>query len=80
MTNLVEITQEYVELKGINPKPVFIAVNRLVDLCGSKSVEEYSRKDARVFVNSYKDVDLPQFSGPLINRVCSPFVCPHSAA
>ncbi len=56
MTNLVEITQEYVELKGINPKPVFIAVNRLVDLCGSKSVEEYSRKDARVFVDSYKDV------------------------
>jgi len=56
MTDLVEITQEYVELKGINPKPVFIAVNRLVDVCGSKTVEEYSRKDARVFVDSYKDV------------------------
>jgi len=56
MTNLVEITQEYVELKGINPKPVFIAVNRLVDVCGAKTVEEYSRKDARVFVDSYKDV------------------------
>ncbi len=56
MTNLVEITQEYVELKGINPKPVFIAVNRLVAVCGSKTVEEYSRRDARVFVDSYKDV------------------------
>ena len=44
MTDLVEITQEYVELKGINPKPVFIAVNRLVEVCGSKTVEEYSRK------------------------------------
>ena len=56
MTDLVEITQEYVELKGINPKPVFIAVNRLVEVCGSKTVEEYSRKDARDFVDSYKDV------------------------
>ena len=33
MTNLVEITQEYVDLKGINPKPVFIAVDRLVETC-----------------------------------------------
>ena len=24
--------------------------------------------------------DLPPFSGPLVNRVCSPFVCHHSAA
>ena len=24
--------------------------------------------------------DLPVFSGPLVNRVCSPFVCHHSAA
>ena len=56
MTDLVEITQEYVELKGINPKPVFIAVTRLVETCGSKSVEDYTRKDARVFVDSYKDV------------------------
>ena len=56
MTNLVEITQEYVELKDINPKPVFIAVNRLVEVCGSKTVEDYTRKDARVFVDSYKDV------------------------
>ncbi|WP_223296050.1 hypothetical protein [Thalassobium sp. R2A62] len=56
MTNLVEITQEYVELKGINPEPVFIAVNRLAAVCGSKTVEEYTRQDARVFVDSYKDV------------------------
>ncbi|WP_435229508.1 tyrosine-type recombinase/integrase [Pseudopelagicola sp. nBUS_20] len=56
MINLVEITQEYVELKGINPKPVFIAVNRLAEVCGSKTVEEYTRQDARVFVDSYKDV------------------------
>jgi hypothetical protein len=26
------------------------------------------------------DPDLPLFSGPLVNRVCSPFVCHHSAA
>jgi hypothetical protein len=56
MTNLVEITQEYVELKGINPKPVFIALDRLAEVCGSKAVEEYTRQDARVFVDSYKDV------------------------
>ena len=37
MTNLVEIIQEYVELKGINPEPVFIAINRLAEVCGSKS-------------------------------------------
>ena len=26
------------------------------------------------------DIDLPLFSGPLVNQVCSPFVCHHSAA
>lgn len=26
------------------------------------------------------DLDLPLFSGPLVSRVCSPFVCHHSAA
>jgi hypothetical protein len=29
---------------------------------------------------SFVPVDLPLFSGPLVNRVCSPFVCHHSAA
>ena len=56
MTNLVEITQEYVELKGISPKPVFIAVNRLAEICGSKIVEEYTRQDARVFVDGCEPV------------------------
>ncbi len=28
----------------------------------------------------YDWADLPLFSGPLVNRVCSPFVCHHSAA
>ena len=27
-----------------------------------------------------KETDLPLFSGPLLNRACSPFVCHHSAA
>ena len=26
------------------------------------------------------EIDLPPFSGPLVSRVCSPFVCHHSAA
>ena len=97
-TSLREITEEYVDLRSLNPKPLKENLDCLFGIVGEKPVEAYTRQDARKFVevygrkvkttsvrrrlNSLNAVfnDLPQFSGPLINRVCSPFVCPHSAA
>ena len=53
MTKLAQIAEEYVYLKGINPKPVKVAVDSLILICGDKPLEDYDRQDARRFVDSY---------------------------
>jgi hypothetical protein len=34
MPKLIEIAQEYAYLKGIEVKPVMIAIRQLIDICG----------------------------------------------
>jgi len=48
MPKLIEIAQEYAYLKGIEVKPVMIAIRQLIDICGDKNIEDYDRADARV--------------------------------
>ncbi|MDG1371751.1 MAG: tyrosine-type recombinase/integrase [Paracoccaceae bacterium] len=51
--NLEAIVEEYVDLKGLNPKPLFETLQRLFSICGEKPVGEYTRQDARKFVQVY---------------------------
>ena len=61
-------------------------VGILQEYAAGAKVSELCRKHGMSDATLYKwkakygGIDLPQFSGPLINRVCSPFVCHHSAA
>ena len=50
MPKLIEIAQEYAYLKGIEVKPVMIAIRQLIDICGDKNIEDYDRADARNFI------------------------------
>ena len=56
MPKLIEIAQEYVHLKGIEVKPVMIAVRKLIQTCGDKNIEDYERIDARKFIDRYEKV------------------------
>ena len=51
MPKLIKIAQEYAYLKGIEVKPVMIAIRQLIDICGDKNIEDYD--DAK-FINSMK--------------------------
>jgi len=53
MPKLLEIAAEYAHLKGIEPKPVMIAMAKLIQICGDKDIQSYDRKDARAFVDGY---------------------------
>ncbi len=57
MTNqqhdLKAIVEEYVDLKSLNPKPLFETLEYLFNICGEKPVSEYTRDDARQFVKVY---------------------------
>ena len=57
MTNqqhdLKAIVEEYVDLKSLNPKPLFETLEYLFNICGEKAVSEYTRDDARQFVKVY---------------------------
>ena len=56
MPKLIEIAQEYVHLKGIEVKPVMIAVRKLIQTRGDKNIEDYERIDARKFIDRYEKV------------------------
>ncbi|MDC0551552.1 site-specific integrase [Amylibacter sp.] len=56
MPKLIKIAQEYAYLKGIEVKPVMIAIRQLIDICGDKNIEDYDRADARNFINKYENV------------------------
>ena len=56
MTKLLEIAHEYVHLKDVEAKPVMIAMAKLIQICGNKSIEDFDRKDARSFVDGYGKV------------------------
>ena len=56
MPKLIEIAQEYASLKGIDVKPVMIAIRQLIDICGDKNIEDYDRADARNFIDKYENV------------------------
>ena len=47
MPKLIQIAQEYVHLKGIEVKPVMIAVRKLIQTCGDKTIEDYERIDGK---------------------------------
>ena len=47
---LSEVTGEYLELKNIEAKPVWIAVNTLISLAGDKEVSSYDRQDAKLLL------------------------------
>jgi hypothetical protein len=47
---LKAIVEEYVDLKSLNPKPLFETLDFLFAICGEKPVSEYTRGDARQFV------------------------------
>jgi hypothetical protein len=40
MAKLVEIAQEYAHLKGIEVKPLMIAIMQLIHICGAISEDE----------------------------------------
>lgn len=50
---LKAIVEEYVDLKSLNPKPLFETLEFLFTICGEKPVSEYTRGDARQFVKVY---------------------------
>ena len=56
MPKLIKIAQEYAYLKGIEVKPVMIAIRQLIDICGDKNIEDYDRADARNFIDKYENV------------------------
>jgi hypothetical protein len=41
MPKLLEIAAEYAHLKGIEPKPVMIAMAKLIQICGDKGIQSY---------------------------------------
>ena len=47
---LSEITQEYLTLRDIDPKPVKVAVLGFISVAADRYVGEYSREDAKLFV------------------------------
>ncbi len=47
------IVEEYVDLKCLNPKPLMETLEYLFSICGEKPVGEYTRQDARRFVEVY---------------------------
>ena len=53
MSNLKDISEEYVDLKSLNPKPLMETLECLFSICGEKPVGEYTRQDARRFVEVY---------------------------
>ena len=53
MTNLKDISEEYVDLKCLDPKPLMETLECLFSICGEKPVGEYTRQDARRFVEVY---------------------------
>ncbi len=52
-TSLREITEEYVDLRSLNPKPLKETLDCLFGIVGEKPVEAYTRQDARKFVEVY---------------------------
>ena len=56
MPKLLEIATEYAHLKCVEPKPVMIAMAKLIQICGDKDIQDYDRKDARTFVDQYGKV------------------------
>jgi integrase len=56
MKKLTQIAQEYIHLKGVDSRPVMIAITKLIQTCGDKDIEDFDRKDARKFVDSYGKV------------------------
>ncbi len=52
-TSLREITDEYVDLRSLNPKPLNETLDCLFGIIGEKPVEAYTRQDARKFVEVY---------------------------
>jgi integrase len=56
MPKPLEIAAEYAHLKCVEPKPVMIAMAKLIQICGDKDIQDYDRKDARAFVDGYGKV------------------------
>jgi hypothetical protein len=55
--NTFHIAQEYAYLKGIEVKPVMIAIRQLIDICGDKNIEDYDRADARNFIDKCEKIN-----------------------
>ena len=47
---LSKIATEYVEIKGIDPRPPRIALKSFISLAGDRDVSQYTREDAKLFV------------------------------
>jgi hypothetical protein len=47
---LSEIANEYVTIKGIDPRPPRIALRSFISLAGDRDVGEYIREDAKLFI------------------------------
>ena len=56
MPKPLEIAAEYAHLKCVEPKPVMIAMAKLIQICGDKDIQDYDRKDARNFIDKYENV------------------------
>jgi integrase len=48
---LSEIADEYVAVKGIDPRPPSIALRSFISLAGDRDVGEYMREDAKLFIS-----------------------------
>lgn len=51
---LGEVAAEYLELRGIDPKPTKLAVETLCKQSGDQPIGSYTREDAKAFVNSLR--------------------------
>jgi integrase len=50
LSTLSEFSEEYLSLKSIDPAPTHIAVDGFIQLLGDRPIEEYSREDAKAYL------------------------------
>lgn len=48
---LTDMADEYLQIRGIDPKPTKIALEALTSISGNKDIAEYTREDARQFLH-----------------------------
>jgi len=50
LTTLMEFAEEYLSLRGIDPKPTSLALQDFTKLLGDRAVHDYSREDAKSYL------------------------------